>query len=56
MVAFVHKQGLLGDADNLTLGNTEAISAAKRAIMHIAEGVPIEGKTPWEVGLALCKA
>jgi hypothetical protein len=56
MVAFVHKQGLLGDADNLTLGNTEAMSAAKRAIMHIAEGVPIEGKTPREVGLALCKA
>jgi hypothetical protein len=56
MVAFVHKQGLLGDADNFTLGNTEAISAAKRAIMHIAEGVPIEGKTPREVGLALCKA
>jgi hypothetical protein len=56
MVAFVRKQGLLGDADNLTLGNIKAISAAKRAIMHIAEGVLIEGRTPREVGLALCKA
>jgi hypothetical protein len=56
MVAFVRKQGLLGDADNLTLGNTKAISAAKRAIMQIAEGVQIEGKAHREVGLALCKA
>jgi hypothetical protein len=56
MVAFVLKQDLLGDADNLTLGNSKAISAAKRAIMQIAEGVQIEGKAPREVGLALCKA
>jgi hypothetical protein len=56
MVAFVRKQGLLGDADNLTLANTKAISAAKRAIMQIAQGVQIEGKAPMEVGLALCKA
>jgi hypothetical protein len=56
MVAFVRKQGLLGDANNVTLGNTKAISAAKRALMHIAEGVDIKGKAPREVFLALCQA
>jgi hypothetical protein len=39
MVAFVCRQGLLGDADNLTLGNTKATSAAKLAIMQIAEAL-----------------
>jgi hypothetical protein len=56
MVAFVRKQAVLGDADNLTLGNTKAVSAATRATMQIAEGVEIKGKAPREVGLALCQA
>jgi hypothetical protein len=53
MAAIVHMQGLLGETDGSMLGKTKAISAAKRAIMHIAQGSEIKGKTPRADGLAL---
>jgi hypothetical protein len=54
MRAFVKAEGLIGAGS--TLGNTDTIEAAKRATMHIAEGITWEGKTSHQVGLALCKA
>lgn len=53
MRAFVAEQGLVGAGT--TLGNTDTIKAAKRAIMQLAEGIPVEGKTSQKVGEALFK-
>lgn len=56
MVAFVRKKELLGSVDDKTLGNSETITAAKRAMVAMAEGIPFPGKSAAEVGKALCKA
>ena len=50
--AFVKQQGIVGTGS--TLGATDTVEAAKRAIMQISEGIRVQGKTSHEVGLALC--
>jgi hypothetical protein len=50
--AFVTEQGLLGSGSSL--GTTDTVEAAKRAIMQVAEGIRSEGKTAVQVGQALC--
>lgn len=54
--SFVKDKGLLGSSTDHSLGNTEALHGAQCAIMQMAEGVPIAGKTTGEVVQAACKA
>jgi hypothetical protein len=54
MRAFVTR--LLGSAGDLSLGATDYVAAAVRAIKAIADGITVANKSSAEVGLALAKA
>jgi hypothetical protein len=41
---------------DFTLGNTDALKAAQRALTDVARGVIVKGKTADQVSHALCKA
>jgi hypothetical protein len=56
MRAFVKRTGLLGTAADLSLGATDCIAAAVRAIKAIADGITVANKSSAEVGMALTKA
>lgn len=56
MRKFVQESGLLGSAADHTIGNTEPLQAAQRALRDMACVITIEGKTTPEVAAALCKA
>jgi hypothetical protein len=50
--AFVTEQGLLGSGSSL--GATDTVEAATRAIMQVSEGIRSQGKAAEQVGQALC--
>jgi hypothetical protein len=56
MRAFVTRTGLLGSAGDLSLGATDCVATAVRAIKAIADGITVANKSSAEVGLALAKA
>jgi hypothetical protein len=56
MRAFVKRTDLLGSAADLSLGATDCVAAAVRAIKAIADGITVANKSSAEVGLALSKA
>lgn len=56
MRKFVGRSGLLGSADDHTVGNTEALQAAQFVLRDMASVITVEGKTAADVAAALCKA
>jgi hypothetical protein len=56
MRVFVKRTGLFGTAADLSLGATDCIVAAVRAIKAVADGITVANNSSTEVGMALTKA
>jgi hypothetical protein len=56
MRQFVRASGLLGNAQDLSVGNTNALKAAQVALKKLVPVVPVEGQSVQKVEHALCKS
>jgi hypothetical protein len=56
MRQFVRASWLLGNAQDLSVGNTDALKAAQVALKKLAPVVPVEGQSVQKVEHALCKS